>query len=110
VVASTDFYRVYSENGRGRVAVIDPRGAVALAENARRILAGDRAALMADLRAAVTESTVNLGVATMLPRVALICGPRILDMSDARRGEEIASAAERALAEHEGDAVAVVWR
>jgi N-methylhydantoinase A/oxoprolinase/acetone carboxylase beta subunit len=110
VVASTDFYRVYSENGRGRVAVVDARGAVPLAEDARRILAGERGGLVADLRAAVEDATVNLGVATMLPRVALICGPRILDMSDARRGEEIAGAAERALAEHDGQAVAVLWR
>jgi N-methylhydantoinase A/oxoprolinase/acetone carboxylase beta subunit len=110
VVGSTDFYRVYSENGRGRVAVVDARGAVPLAENARRILAGERDRLLDDLRDAVSDATVNLGVATMLPRVALICGPRILDMSDARRGEEIAAAAERALAEHDGDAVAVLWR
>jgi N-methylhydantoinase A len=110
VVASTDFYRVYSENGRGRVAVVDARGSVPLAENARRIVAGERAGLVDDLRAAIDDATVNLGVATMLPRVALICGPRILDMSDARRGDEIATAAERALAEHDGDAVAVLWR
>jgi N-methylhydantoinase A len=110
VVASTDFYRVYSENGRGRVAVVDARGSVPLAENARRIVAGDRTGLVDDLRAAIDEATVNLGVATMLPRVALICGPRILDMSDARRGDDIATAAERALAEHDGDAVAVLWR
>jgi hypothetical protein len=110
VVASTDFYRVYSENGRGRVAVVDARGAVPLAEDARRILAGSRGGLLDELRDAVADATVSLGVATMVPRVALICGPHILDMSDARRGEEIASAAERALAEHDGEAVAVLWR
>jgi N-methylhydantoinase A len=110
VVASTGFYRVYSENGRGRVAVVDARGSVPLAENARRIVAGERTGLVDDLRAAIDDATVNLGVATMLPRVALICGPRILDMSDARRSDEIAAAAERALAEHDGDAVAVLWR
>jgi hypothetical protein len=46
----------------------------------------------------------------MLPRVALVCGPRIIDLSDARRPREVLTTAERALGEHEGVAVAVLAR
>jgi hypothetical protein len=46
----------------------------------------------------------------MLPRVTLLCGSTLLDLSDARDPREIASAAERALDEHQGEAVAVVAR
>jgi len=110
LVASNDFYSVYSENGSGRVAVIDRLGGVALAEDAKRVLVGHGEQLATRLRDEVDAATVNLGVASMLPRVALVCGARILDMSDARHGEEIVSAAERALADHDGTAVAVLAR
>jgi len=56
------------------------------------------------------QSSVNLGVAQVLPRVSIVCGPRLLDLSDARREETIIAAAERALAEHPGEAVAVLAR
>ena len=52
----------------------------------------------------------NLGVATLMPRIQLVCGSRILDLSDARRADEVATAAARALADHPGPAVAVVAR
>jgi hypothetical protein len=42
----------------------------------------------------------------MLPRVVVVCGPHILDLSEARRAADVVGAAERVLAEH-GDAVAV---
>ena len=45
-----------------------------------------------------------------MPRISLVCGSRILDLSDARRVDEVAEAAERALQEHPGPAVAVVAR
>jgi hypothetical protein len=110
LVASNDFYSVYSENGSGRVAVVDRLGGIALAEDAKRVLVGEGDQLTARLRHEVDAATVNLGVASMVPRVALVCGARILDMSDARHGEEIVSAAERALADHDGPAVAVLAR
>jgi hypothetical protein len=44
----------------------------------------------------------------MLPRVSLICGPHIIDLSDARRGKEILAAARRAIEEHDGTAVALL--
>jgi N-methylhydantoinase A len=110
LVASTSFYRIYSENGSGRVAAVDPFAAVALAEDARSVLVGEGPELVATLRREANEAARNLGVATLMPRVSLVCGSRILDLSDARRADEVAAAAERALAEHPGPAVAVVSR
>jgi hypothetical protein len=101
---------VYSENGSGSVAVVDQRGVVPLAKDARHVLAGRRDEVLERLREAVEASAVHLGVATMVPQVALVYGGRILDMSDAHRPEEIVSAAAQALDGHEGTAVAVVWR
>jgi hypothetical protein len=110
LVAQTGFYNVYSENGSGRVAAVDGLGAVALAEDARRVLAASGADLVEALRREVEAATRNLGVATLLPRVSLVCGSRILDLSDARRPEDVALAAARTLDGHDGTAVAVVAR
>jgi N-methylhydantoinase A len=109
LVGENDLYRVYqAENGSGEVAVVDPLGGVPLAEKAKGLLVGDGKDLLGRLSVAVEEASVNLGVATMLPRVSLICGPRIIDLSDARRTDEILAAAERAVSEHDGAAVAVL--
>jgi N-methylhydantoinase A len=110
LLAANDFYRVYSENGSGRVAVVDELGVVPVAENARRIFAGRGPEFVERLAAELQTGSLNLGVATMLPRVLLVCGSRILDLSDARRAEEIVAAAERVLAEHDSEAVAVLVR
>jgi N-methylhydantoinase A/oxoprolinase/acetone carboxylase beta subunit len=110
LLAETGFYNVYSENGSGRVAAVDGLGAVALAEDARRVLAASGADLVEALRREVEAATRNLGVATLLPRVSLVCGSRILDLSDARRPEDVALAAARTLDGHDGTAVAVVAR
>jgi N-methylhydantoinase A/oxoprolinase/acetone carboxylase beta subunit len=110
LVAETGYYRVYSENGSGRVAAIDGLGAVALAEDARRVLAATGDELIEELRREVEAATRNLGVATLLPRVSLVCGSQILDLSDARRAEDVAIAAARTLAGHTGTAVAVITR
>ena len=110
LLASNDFYRVYSENGSGRVAVVDELGVVPVAEDARRIFSGSGATFVEQLAQELREGSLHLGVATMLPRVLLVCGSRILDLSDARRAEEIVAAAERVLAEHDSSAVAVVIR
>ena len=92
LVAGNDFYRVYySGNGHGgEVAVVDPLGGVPLAESARQLLIGEGEDFIERLGVAVDDASVNLGVASMLPRVALVCGPRIVDLSDARepRGAE----------------------
>ena len=110
LLAANDFYRVYSENGSGRVAVVDELGVVPIAEDARRIFAGTGPEFVERLAGELDEGSLNLGVATMLPRVLLVCGSRILDLSDARRAEEIVAAAERVIAEHDPHAVAVLIR
>lgn len=109
LVAHNDFYRVFCENGSGRVAVVDGQGAVPLAEDAKRVIARDAGTMMGELTAAIEETTVSLGVGTLLPRVALVCGPRIVDMSDARRPEEMLATAGAVLDDHDGTAVALLW-
>ncbi|MGN6189672.1 MAG: hydantoinase/oxoprolinase family protein [Conexibacter sp.] len=110
LVAATDYYRVYSENGSGPVAVVDGLGTVPLAARARRVMTGPKHDVLARLGDAVAESTLQLGVGDVLPRVALVCGSRIVDASDARRAEDILTTAQTALAGHDGPAVAVIWR
>jgi N-methylhydantoinase A/oxoprolinase/acetone carboxylase beta subunit len=109
LLAANDFYRVFSENGSGRVAVVDSRAAVPVAEDARSVFAGEGGEFLERLRAELRDHTRELGVATMLPRVLLVSGSRILDLSDARRAEDVLSAAERAL-DGRGPAVAVLAR
>jgi N-methylhydantoinase A/oxoprolinase/acetone carboxylase beta subunit len=109
VVAHTDFYRVFSENGSGRVAVVDGIGSVPLAEHAKQVLAADAGELLDHLRGAIEAASLNLGVAMLLPRVTLVCGARIVDLSDARRPEEILATAAAVLDSHDGTAVAVLW-
>jgi N-methylhydantoinase A/oxoprolinase/acetone carboxylase beta subunit len=110
LVATTDYYRVYCENGSGPVAVVDGLGTVPLAERARRVVTGPKHEVLAQLDGAVAESTLQLGVGAVLPRVALVCGSRIVDASDARRAEDILATAQTALADHDGPTVAVIWR
>jgi hypothetical protein len=101
---------VYSENGSGRVAAVDGLGAIALAEDARRVVAAEGAELVDVLQREVAAAARNLGVATLMPRVSLVAGSRVIDLSDARRPEDVARAARTALAGHSGPAVAVVAR
>jgi N-methylhydantoinase A len=110
LLAANDFYRVYRGDGDGdaEVAVVDPLGGVPLAERAKAILVGEGEELLARLRGAVDDASVNLGVAAMLPRVSLVSGPRIVDLSDARQSEEIIVAAARQLDEHDGTTVAIL--
>jgi N-methylhydantoinase A/oxoprolinase/acetone carboxylase beta subunit len=109
VVARNDFYRVFCQNGAGAVAVVDGLGSVALAETAKKVIADDPGTLLARLREAVDDGAVNLGVATLLPRVAIVCGPHIVDLSEARRAEDILAGASSVLDGHDGTAVAVLW-
>jgi N-methylhydantoinase A/oxoprolinase/acetone carboxylase beta subunit len=109
LVARNDYYRVFARNGSGPVAVVDGLGSVALAERARRVLCADDDGLLSPLRDALDEATVNLGVAALLPRVALVCGPHVVDLSDARHREDMLASAAEVLDGHEGPAVAVVW-
>jgi len=106
LVASNEYYRVYSENGSGRVAVVDTLGAVPVAEDATRVFAAGGDAFLERLGREVDDGSLKLGLATLLPRVVVVCGPHVLDLSEARQADEILRAAERVLAEHR-DAVAV---
>jgi N-methylhydantoinase A/oxoprolinase/acetone carboxylase beta subunit len=109
LVVENEYYRVYSGNGSGSVAVVDRFGAIALAEEGR-VVSGPSDAFLDDLRAAVTSASRQLGVATLLPRVSILGGSRMLDLSGAHTLEEIAAAAERLLAEEPHPAVAVIAR
>ena len=110
LVAVTDYYRVFAGPGDGAVSVVDLRGAISFAEQTRSVIADDSDALIAKLREAISAGSLNLGIATMIPRVILICGPNILDLSDARRAEDVLTAAQTALADRPGPAVAAVLR
>ena len=105
VLARNDFYRVFCQNGAGAVAVVDGLGSV----DAKRVIAADPGGLLDGLTEAIEGGTVNLGVATLLPRVAIVCGPHIVDLSEARRAEDILAGARSVLDGHEGTAVAVLW-
>ncbi|MEA2361390.1 MAG: N-methylhydantoinase [Thermoleophilaceae bacterium] len=109
-VAETDFYRVFCENGSGAVAVVDRRGSVAFAERATCVVTDHASRVLEPLSEALDAATLNLGVATLLPRVAVVCGSRIVDLSDARRSEDMLRAAAAVLDGHDGSAVAVIWQ
>jgi N-methylhydantoinase A/oxoprolinase/acetone carboxylase beta subunit len=111
-LAAEEFYEVFAgrRNGRRPVAVVDALGGVPLAEERAEVVAGYGADFLSALAQAVEGASTNLGVASLLPRVTLLAGPTLLDLSDARRAEEIHTAAARALAEHPGLAAAVIAR
>jgi N-methylhydantoinase A/oxoprolinase/acetone carboxylase beta subunit len=108
-IAVNGYYRVFCENAAGATAVVDETGSVALAERAKRVVTGPAGELLGPLRAALEDGVVNLGVATLLPRVAIVCGAHVVDLSQARAAEEIMSGAEGVLAGEDGPAVAVLW-
>jgi N-methylhydantoinase A/oxoprolinase/acetone carboxylase beta subunit len=110
VVAANDFYAVYSGNGAGGVAVVDRYGAVALADQAEEIVVGERESFMPDLERAVASASRQLGVATMLPRVSILAGSRMIDLSSAHSLADISKAAEKMLDDHPELAVAVIAR
>jgi N-methylhydantoinase A/oxoprolinase/acetone carboxylase beta subunit len=110
LLASNDFYRVYSENGSGRVAAVDRLGGVALAESARSIFAAEGRAFVERLREEIEATTLSLGISSVVPRVSVVCGSRILDLSDSRRAEEIVAAVEQLIAERREPAVAILSR
>jgi N-methylhydantoinase A/oxoprolinase/acetone carboxylase beta subunit len=110
VVAATGYYRVFRDDGSSQVAVVDGLGAVPVAERARRIVLGDdREALLAQLERAVADGTTNLGVGALLPRVCVVAGAHVVDLSDSRRAEDIIAGAAAVLNGNDGPAVAVVW-
>ena len=110
VIASNKYYKVFAEAGCRKVAVVDRHGAVAFADDADHLIVGTGDAFVRDLSAALSASSRQLGVATMLPRVSIVSGSRLLDLSSANHATEIVSSAERLVAEYGDVAVAVVTR
>ena len=109
LVAENDFYRVFSGNGTGRRRGGRPARQRAARRERQARDRDDPAGLLEQLAAALRDGSLNLGVATLLPRVALVCGPRLVDLSDARRPRRSSpwpSGAGRA----RRTAVAVIWR
>jgi hypothetical protein len=113
-LAEEEFYSAFADQEECadgcRVAVVDSLGGIALAERARRVISGEGDAFVASLADAVGDASLNLGIAEVLPRVTVLAGPRLLDLSDARRADDVLDAARMALEEHPGTAVAVVAR
>jgi hypothetical protein len=110
MVAANDYYRVYSGNGAGGVAVVDRYGAIALADEAEEVVVGESPEFVDDLRRAVGSASRQLGVATMLPRVSILSGSRMVDLSSSHTIDEIADAAEKLLSDRRELAVAVIAR
>jgi N-methylhydantoinase A/oxoprolinase/acetone carboxylase beta subunit len=110
LIAANEYYRVYSGNGSGGVAIVDRFGAVALADGAEEVVVGDSPTFLPELERAVAAASRQLGVATMLPRVSIMAGSRMVDLSSARSLDEIARSAERLLADYPDLAVAVIGR
>ncbi len=111
-LAAEEFYGVYAgrRNGRRPVAVVDALGGVPLAEERADVVAGEGGDFLTALERAVDAASTHLGITSILPRVTLLAGPTMLDLSDARRGDEIHRAAARAIADHPGQAAAVIAR
>jgi hypothetical protein len=111
LVARTPFYRVFTDDGTSRVAVVDEVGAVPVCAEARAIVVGDDDDdLMVHLRRAVDARTTQLGLAALLPRVCVVSGAHVVDLSDSRRAEDILRDACAALGDDDGSAVAVIFR
>lgn len=110
LVAETTFYRVYCENGSGKVAVVDPTGAVPLCEESVKVISGSTENVKSRLKSEVGNHSHNFGVVTLMPRVYLTCGPHLLDLTSARNMEEIIGPAEKAIDRHPENPVAIITR
>src|SRR5262249_27687820 len=87
LVAATDYYRVFRDDGSARVAVVDGLGAVPVTDRARRIVIGDGSnGMLAELEQAVEDGTTNLGVGSLLPRVCGVAGAHARRPRDRPRG------------------------
>ena len=73
-------------------------------------MVGDSPRFVDDLRRAVGSASRQLGVATMLPRVSILSGSRMVDLSSSHTIDEIADAAEKLLSDRRELAVAVIAR
>ena len=95
IVASTGYYRVFtrrrlrrrsrSSTGSGRSRSPSARGASSWPTTA--------SACSRSSRRRSTDGTTNLGVGSLLPRVCVVAGAHVVDLSDSRRAEDILTGA-----------------
>ena len=112
-IAETNLFSAYAtgsdEDGR-RAAIIDRLGGTIFAGPVKALISGRGEDFMAELAAAVDESSLNLGLGSLLPQVTMASGSQVLDLSDARSRDDLLAAARAAVEATEGVAVAAVRR
>lgn len=112
-VAETDLFSAFATARGGQeqqAAIVDRLGGIVFAGPVKSLVSGRGAAFVGDLAAAVDESSLNLGLGSLLPQVTMACGSQVLDLSDARSRDDLLAAARAAVETSEGVAVAAVRR
>lgn len=112
-ISATDFYVVYATRRDGaldRAVIVDRLGSVPVLEPVREVVVGSGETFLSELERAIESGSLNLGVASVLPRVTMVCGPQLLDLSDTSRSADLLAAARIAIVADGGEAVAVVSR
>jgi N-methylhydantoinase A len=106
-----EYYSVFVAPGsRPSAAIVDAHGAVPLVERSATVVSDVDDAFLDRLESALEDLSLSLGIATLLPRVTILAGPRLLDLSDARHAEDVLAAARTAVADRPGLATAVLAR
>ena len=112
-IAETELFSAYATAGDGddrRAAIVDRLGGVVFAGPVKAVVSGRGEAFVDDLATAVDESSLNLGLGSLLPQVTMACGSQVLDLSDARSRDDLLAAARAAAEASDGVAVAAVCR
>ena len=112
-IAETNLFSAYATGSDGdgrRAAIIDRLGGIIFAGPVKALISGRGEDFMAELAAAVDESSLNLGLGSLLPQVTMASGSQVLDLSDARSRDDLLAAARTAVEVTEGVAVAAVRR
>jgi len=112
-IAETELFSAYATAGDGddrRAAIVDRLGGVVFAGPVKAAVSGRGEAFVDDLATAVDESSLNLGLGSLLPQVTMACGSQVLDLSDARSRDDLLAAARAAAEASDGIAVAAVCR
>jgi len=112
-IAETELFSAFATGGDGddrRAAIVDRLGGVVFAGPVKAAVSGRGEAFVDDLATAVDESSLNLGLGSLLPQVTMACGSQVLDLSDARSRDDLLAAARAAAEASDGIAVAAVCR
>ena len=112
-IAESELFSAYATAGDGddrRAAIVDRLGGVVFAGPVKAAVSGRGEAFVDDLATAVDESSLNLGLGSLLPQVTMACGSQVLDLSDARSRDDLLAAARAAAEASDGIAVAAVCR